>query len=131
MWTLKTLNLLLSLSLAVGLSAAEPDIPVQASSAQPPESVPYRLDIPPQVRAWYRNPDGSCVQCSIGMCGITQNVPAAYTLLWDTQYGSRVRGGSWPSRVEGYCEDRDIKAFNVTGAGLHHRTSVGRRIGAG
>jgi hypothetical protein len=115
MWALRTLSFLFAMTLAVEVSASDSDIPVQARSAQPPESVPYRLDIPPQVRAWYRNPDGSCVQCSIGMCGLAQNVPAAYTLLWDTQYGSRVRGGSWPSRVEGYCQDRQIKAFNITG----------------
>ena len=115
MWALKTLNVLIAATVAIGVSTSESDVPIQARSAQPPESVPYRLDIPPHIRKWYRNPDGSCVQCSIGMCGIAQNVPAAYTLLWDTEYGSRVRGGSWPSRVERYCQDRKIKAYNVTG----------------
>lgn len=72
-------------------------------------------DFPPDVRAWFRNPDGSCVQCSIGMCGVWQNVPAATTLLWDTEYGARVRGGSYPSRVEKYADARGIPIYNVTG----------------
>jgi hypothetical protein len=73
--------------------------------------------MPPEVRAWFRNPDGSCVQCSIGMCGVWQNVPAATTLLWDTEeYGSKVRGGSYPSRVENYCDHRRIAAYNITGS---------------
>lgn len=55
------------------------------------------VDLPPEIRTWFRNPDGSCVQCSIGMCGVDQNVPEAATLLWDTEYGSRERGGSGPS----------------------------------
>lgn len=73
------------------------------------------MALPSGVRAWYRNPDGSCVQCSIGMCGIWQNVPEAYTLLWDTPYGSAVRGGSSPSRVEAYADRRQIPIYNVTG----------------
>lgn len=73
-------------------------------------------DFPPEVRSWFRNPDGSCVQCSIGMCGVWQNCPQATTLLWDTQYGPRVRGGSNPSRVERYCDTRSIPAWNVTGS---------------
>lgn len=72
-------------------------------------------DLPKEIRTWFRNPDGSCVQCSIGMCGVDQNVPAAATLLWDTPYGSRERGGSGPSRVAAYCERREIRAFNITG----------------
>lgn len=73
-------------------------------------------DFPPEVRQWFRNPDGSCVQCSIGMCGYWQNVPAATTLLWDTDYGPKVRGGSYPSRVEKYCDARQIPVYNVTGS---------------
>lgn len=87
-----------------------------AAQEQPPPAVPYAMELPPGVRAWYRNPDGSCVQCSIGMCGIWQNVPAAYTLLWDTPYGPKVRGGSGPSRVEAYADRREIPVFNVTGS---------------
>lgn len=74
-----------------------------------------QLNFPKEVRGWFRNPDGSCVQCSIGMCGVWQNVPQATTLLWDTEYGPRVRGGSNPSRVEDYCDRRQIPAYNVTG----------------
>ena len=89
---------------------------VGASSEQPPDSVPYKMELPPDVRAWYRNPDGSCVQCSIGMNGIHMNCPQAYTLLWDTDYGDRVRGGSYPSRVEAYAKKRNIPIYNVTGS---------------
>jgi hypothetical protein len=73
------------------------------------------VELPAAIRAWYANPDGSCVQCSIGMCGADQNVPAAATLLWDTQYGPAERGGAGPSRVGEYCNRRGIRAFNVTG----------------
>jgi hypothetical protein len=73
-------------------------------------------DFPPEVRQWYRNPDGSCVQCSIGMCGVWQNCPQATTLLWDTEYGSKVRGGSYPSRVEKYADARGIPIYNITGS---------------
>jgi hypothetical protein len=73
------------------------------------------MELPVEVRQWFRNPDGSCVQCSIGMCGAWNNVPEATTLLWDTEYGKAVRGGSWPSRVADYCRERGIRAFNVTG----------------
>jgi hypothetical protein len=85
-------------------------------SAYGQQRVNTTMELPPEVRAWYRNPDGSCVQCSIGMCGVWANSPAAATLLWDTEYGSAVRGGSWPERVAGYCEQRGIKAYNVTGS---------------
>lgn len=74
------------------------------------------MELPPEIRAWFRNPDGSCVQCSIGMTGVWNNVPAASTLLWDTEYGPRVRGGSTPSRVAAYCDSRKIAAWNVTGS---------------
>ena len=77
------------------------------------------MELPAEVRAWFRNPDGSCVQCSIGMCGAWSNVPAATMLLWDTRYGSAVRGGSWPSRVASYCNARGIRAYNVTGDATH------------
>lgn len=73
------------------------------------------MELPPDIREWFRNPDGSCVQCSIGMTGVWNNVPAASTLLWDTEYGPRVRGGSTPSRVARYCDARQIPAWNVTG----------------
>jgi hypothetical protein len=92
----------------------------QARAQEPPlpkSPTLHLIEMPAELRAWYRNPDGSCVQCSIGMCGIIQNCPPAYTLLWDTEYGKKVRGGSWPERVAGYCEARQIPAYNVTGSG--------------
>lgn len=95
------------------------------------------MEVPAEVRAWFRNPDGSCVQCSLGLAGIWNNVPAATTLLWDTIYGPRVRGGSGPSRVEDYCERRKIPAWNVTGdetfAWMEWAAKTGRfaAIGAG
>ena len=74
------------------------------------------VDLPPEIRQWFRNPDGSCVQCSIGMCGVDQYVPAAATLLWDTEYGPRERGGSYPSRVAAYSRQRGIRIDNITGS---------------
>jgi hypothetical protein len=73
------------------------------------------MELPAEIRAWYRNPDGSCVQCSIGMCGVWSNVPAASTLLWNTEYGPAERRGSWPSRVSEYAASRGLKLYNVTG----------------
>jgi hypothetical protein len=74
-------------------------------------------DLPRDVRQWFHNPDGSCVQCSIGMIGVDQNVPAAATLLWDTEYGPAERGGSNPARVAAYADRRGIALYNVTGSG--------------
>lgn len=91
-------------------------LPAAAQDAQPPAHVSHKMELPQDVRAWYRNPDGSCVQCSIGMCGIWQNVPEAYTLLWRTEYGPAVRGGSWPGRVEAYADSRRMRIYNVTGS---------------
>ena len=95
------------------------------------------VDLPSEIRQWFRNFDGSCVQCSLGMCGVDQNVPAAATLLWDTAYGRRVRGGSGPSRVTEYCRERDIRVYNVTGRTTWEwmrwaaETGRGAAIGAG
>jgi hypothetical protein len=95
------------------------------------------LDVPAEQREWYRNPDGSCVQCALGLCGLDQNVPAATTLLWDTDYGPAERGGSWPQRVASYCKSRGIKAFNITGENTWEwmkwaaNTGRGAAIGAG
>ena len=87
-------------------------VPLLGASGSVPDQA---LELPAEQRAWFRNPDGSCVQCSIGMCGMDQNVPAAATLLWTTEYGTKVRGGSNPSRVAKYCQERGIRAYNVTG----------------
>jgi hypothetical protein len=79
-----------------------------------------QMHLPDSVRAEYRNPDGSCVQCSIGMCGAHAGVPAAAYLLdkYEDQESGRKypaeRGGSWPSRVAEYCDRRGIQAYNVT-----------------
>lgn len=72
-------------------------------------------DLPPELRCLFRNPDGSCVQCSIGMCGVDANDPTAYTLLVDSEFGPKVRGGSWPGRVGEYTKQRGTKCWNVTG----------------
>lgn len=83
--------------------------------AQDRPPVPTSMQLSPDTRAWFRNPDGSCVQCSIGIAGVWCNDLNAASLLWDTAYGAAVRGGSWPSRVEQYCDQRGIKAWSVTG----------------
>jgi hypothetical protein len=83
-------------------------------SIEPPDPR-LAADLPREIRQWFRNPDGSCVQCSIGMCGVDQNVAVAATLLWDTEYGPRERGGSGPSRVAAYSQRRGIRIYNVTG----------------
>lgn len=75
-----------------------------------------QMEFPVECRQWFRNPDGSCVQCSIGMVGVWENCPVATSLLFDTQYGPAIRGGSGPSRVDAYCEARQIPAYNVTGS---------------
>ena len=73
------------------------------------------LHIPQAILQKFRNPDGSCVQCSNGMTGTDQNVPEFAWLLWDSEYGNKVRGGSNPSRVANYAKQRGVKIFNVTG----------------
>lgn len=112
---------------------------VATVNAQTVECPDRRLavDLPLDIRTWFRNPDGSCVQCSIGMCGVDQNVPSAATLLWDTEYGKRERSGSGPSRVSEYCHRRGIRAFNITGQNTWDwmkwaaATGRGAAIGAG
>ena len=95
------------------------------------------MDLPQEIRQWFRNPDGSCVQCSIGMCGVDQNVPEASTLLWDTDYGKAERGGSNPQRVAAYAKTRGIHIYNVTGSNTWDwmrwaaMTGRGCAIGAG
>lgn len=95
------------------------------------------VDLPAEIRAWYRNPDGSCVQCSNGMTGTDQNVPAFATLLWDTEYGRKERGGSGPSRVANYARARNVRIYNVTGNSTWDwmkwccRNGRGAAIGAG
>lgn len=64
---------------------------------------------------WYYNTDGSCVQCSFGMCGVHCKDLNAACILFESPYGKAERGGGWPSRTAGYCDKRGIKAWNVTG----------------
>jgi hypothetical protein len=80
------------------------------------DELPQSMDLDPDVRANYRNPDGSCVQCSNGMQGWWHRDENGATLLWDSAYGPAVRGGSSPSRVAGYARSRGMRIFNVTGA---------------
>lgn len=75
-------------------------------------------DLPVEFRSWYRNigyQGGSCVQMSIGMAGCDQAVPAAQLLPFDSEYGKAILGGSNPQRVAGYCNSRQIRAWNITG----------------
>ena len=89
---------------------------VMAASASAEDDLDVlAVDIPVEQRTRFRNSDGSCVQCSIGMVGVHMNLPAAEMLLWTSEYGPRVRGGSGPSRVRAYCNDRNIPAYNITG----------------
>lgn len=97
-------------------SGERTDEGVHPTADRPAVMTSMRLS--PETRAWYRNPDGSCVQCSIGMAGVHCNDPNAASLLWDSPYGAAERGGSWPSRVEAYCDRRAIKAWSVTGASV-------------
>ena len=95
------------------------------------------MSLPVETRMMFKNHDGSCVQCSIGMCGAWNNTPSATYLLWDTEYGQKVRGGSGPSRVAKYCRERNIPIYNVTGkttfAWMEWAARTGRfaAIGAG
>jgi len=94
--------------------------------ALPPPDSPWQVEeyIPESQRVRFRNPDGSCVQCSLGMVGTHHDNPQAECLLWDVDLNGdgkissnerRVRGGSGPSRVRAYCNARQIPAYNVTG----------------
>lgn len=79
-----------------------------------PTSV-HSMELNTKERNWYFNPDGSCVQLSIGMCGVHCNDMNAATLPFNSVYGPQIRGGSWPGRVANYCNQRKIKAWNITG----------------
>ena len=76
---------------------------------------PAYMELPAASRAWFRNPDGSCVQCSNGMVGMHINRPEWTFLLFDTEYGPAVRKGSWPGRVADYAKRRGMRIYNVTG----------------
>ena len=87
-----------------------------ARAASPDGEHAAYMELPPEYRAWFKNPDGSCVQCSNGMVGMHINRPEWTFLLWDTPYGKAVHGGSWPGRVADYARIRGMKIFNVTGS---------------
>lgn len=74
-----------------------------------------QMNLPPDLRNKYYNTDGSCVQCSIGMVGLWNNNQSAASLLWNTEFGPAVRGGSSPSRVASYATARKIPIYNITG----------------
>ena len=97
----------------------------------------HALFVPSGIRKFCRNPDGSCVQCSISMCGYDQNYPEASMLLWDTDYGKAERGGGWPERTSKYAQSRGMRCFNITGNEVYDwmkwacATGRGCAIGAG
>ena len=75
----------------------------------------YREFLPHDLVRYTVNPDSSCVQCSGVIHGFWMNDPPTYTLLWNTKYGPRELGGSYPSRVAKYARERGMKIWNVTG----------------
>lgn len=101
--------------LAAGLGAASPEVAPAGNAPAAEFRHPQAMELPPEFRAWFRNPDGSCVQCSAGMVGMHGNLPAWTFLLWNTEYGKAERGGSWPGRVAAYARQRGMRLYNVTG----------------
>jgi hypothetical protein len=105
------------------------------------EPIDQRLtvDVPKEIRNFYYNftRPGSCVQASIGIAAVDQNVPAASTLLWDTEYGHKEWHGSGPARVAAYARERNIRIYNITGSRTYDwmkwaiATGRGCAIGAG
>lgn len=86
-----------------------------AQGSEPVRRVEMGLSLATRHKA--DNTDGSCVQCSITHCGYQCNEPIAAMLLYDSEYGPAIRGGSTPTRVANYCNSRHIKAHNITGVG--------------
>jgi len=74
-----------------------------------------RDEVPADIRARYRNPDGSCVYCSIGMMGAAAGNPNMASILWSSEYGPACRGGSYPDRVKGDFDSRGLDAWHVEG----------------
>lgn len=94
-----------------------PALAPAAEATPSPDGRPwFVVSLPSAERVRFRNPDGSCVQCSLSMAGVACAIPAAENLLWDTEYGPKIRGGSGPDRVKAYCNARAIPAYNVYGA---------------
>jgi len=88
---------------------------VVAPISDAPELFASQMQLSDEAICWYFNPDGSCVQCSIGMVGVHCKDLNAASLLWKTAYGKAERGGSYPSRVKAYFDRRGIRGWNVTG----------------
>ena len=76
---------------------------------------PQTMDLPREVRNYYPNPDGSCVQLAGAKVGFHNRNENWAAVPFDSRYGSAVRGGSNPSRVASYCRQRGIPIYNVTG----------------
>lgn len=70
--------------------------------------------VPADQRARFHNPDGSCVQLAIALAGVHHANLNAEMLLWPSEFGPAVRGGSWPSRVEQYAASRGLAVHNIT-----------------
>src|SRR5207244_10304024 len=87
---------IVAITALVGISGSPNSPQVRAES--PAEAHAASMELPAEYRAWFKNPDGSCVQCSNGMVGMHINRPEWTFLLWDTPYGEAVHGGSWPGR---------------------------------
>lgn len=92
---------MLSLILAACISAAEP--------------APIWSIAPPDLTRRYRNPDGSCVYCSIGIAGVHHLNDNAAQILWNSKYGHACRGGSNPNRVQHDANRRQLPIWNVEG----------------
>lgn len=71
---------------------------------------------PREQREAYENSSGSCVYMSTAAAGLWQNVPLAWTLPWDTEYGTACRGGATPSSFERNAKARGLLAVSVTGS---------------
>lgn len=74
------------------------------------------MEVPEPIRAYYFNPDGSCVQLSIGIVGQHMDVEVAKKLPFNSEFGPGIRGGSGPGRVESYARARGMRIYNVTGS---------------
>lgn len=112
-------NLAVKISEKINPSISLINLPAFDSTAiensREPQKYSTSMEIPPEYRIWFDNPDGSCVQCSIGMVGMHMALPEWTYVLWDTEYGPAQRGGSYPSRVDRYAKARNMNVFNVTG----------------
>lgn len=122
--------LIVAISLPVlGADPPSPNPPARKSTVR-------TMQLSDSVRQRALNRTGDCVQCSLVHCGHHCDVPEAATLLWDTKYGPAVLGGSTPTRVAGYCNQRHIEAYNVTGientkAFLKYASETGRFAAVG